>query len=116
MPRIATITLTAAFVAVLAFAGCGAKEKAAEAAGEQPASTAAPYEAEAETAAEVEAPGEVLLETRCTVCHTLERVQKKKAARAGWEKTVDHMIKKGAKLDDAEREAVLEYLTATYGK
>ncbi len=116
MPRIATITLTAAFAAFFAFAGCGAKEKAAETAGEQPASTAAPYEAEAETGAEVEAPGEVLLETRCTVCHTLERVQKKKAARAGWEKTVDHMIKKGAKLDDAEREAVMEYLTATYGK
>ncbi|MEE8640656.1 MAG: hypothetical protein V3T41_09630 [bacterium] len=119
MPRIATITLTAAFVAVLAFAGCGAKEKAAdaaEAAGEQPASSAAPYEAEAETAAEVEAPGKALLETRCTVCHTLERVHKKKAARAGWEKTVDHMIKKGAKLDDAEREAVMEHLTATYGK
>lgn len=119
MPRIATITLTAAFVAFLAFAGCGAREKApgtAEAAGEQPASTAAPHEAEAETGAEVEAPGKVLLETRCTVCHTLERVQKKRAARAGWEKTVDHMIKKGAKLDDAEREAVVEYLTATYGK
>ena len=124
MPRIATITLTAAFVAFLAFAGCGAKEKAAEAAGEQPASTAAPYEAEAETTAEVEAetgaeveaPGKVLLETRCTVCHTLERVQKKKAARVGWEKTVNHMIEKGAKLDDAEREAVMEYLTATYGK
>ena len=108
MPRIAIITLTAAFVAFLAFAGCGAKEKAAE------AETGA--EVEAETGAEVEAPGKVLLETRCTVCHTLERVQKKKAARAGWEKTVDHMIKKGAKLDDAEREAVMEYLTATYGK
>jgi cytochrome c5 len=127
MLRIATITLTAAFVAFLALAGCGAREKAAEAAetvGEQPASTAAPYEAEAETtaeveaetAAEVEAPGKVLLETRCTVCHNLERVQKKRADRAGWEKIVNHMIKKGAKLDDAEREAVMEYLTATYGK
>jgi cytochrome c5 len=127
MPRIITITLTAAFVAVLAFAGCGAREKAAEAAetvGEPPASTAAPYEAEAETGAEVEAetgaeveaPGKVLLETRCTVCHNLERVQKKKADRAGWEKIAERMKKNGAKLDDAEREAVVEYLTATYGK
>jgi cytochrome c5 len=116
MPRIATITLTAAFVAFLALAGCGAKEKAAEAAGEQPASTAAPYEAEAETGAEVEAPGKVLLETRCTVCHNLERVKKKKLDRAGWENIIKHMKNHGAKLDDAEREAVVEYLTATYGK
>ncbi len=124
MPRIATITLTAAFVAFLALAGCGAREKAAEAAGEPPASTAAPYEAEAETGAEVEAettaeveaPGKVLLETRCTVCHNLERVKKKKLDRAGWENIIKRMKKNGAKLDDAEREAVVEYLTATYGK
>ncbi len=119
MPRIAAITILAAFVAAVAFAGCGGKKEAANAAetvGEGPASTTAPYEAEADTAAATEPPGKVLLEARCTICHDIERVQKKKAARAGWEKTVDHMIEKGAKLDDAEREAVVEYLAATYGE
>ncbi len=113
MPRITALTLTTALVAVLALAGCGTKEKAADAA-EPPASTAAPYEAE--TAAGVEAPGEVLLEKRCAVCHDLERVKKEKAPRSGWEKIVDGMIEKGAKLDDAEREAVVEHLAATYGE
>jgi mono/diheme cytochrome c family protein len=119
MPRITAIPLTAAFVAALALAGCGAKEKAADAAepvAGPPASTAAPYEAGAETGAEAEAPGKVLLETRCTTCHDIGRVRKEKAARAGWEKIVDRMVGKGAKLDDAEREAVVEYLAATYGE
>lgn len=118
MPRILTIMLPAAVV-VLAFAGCGPKEKVADAAepvGDQPASIAEPYEAEAEPPAAGEAPGKVLLEARCTVCHDLERVEKEEADRAGWEKIVDEMIGTGAKLDDAEREAVVDYLHATYGK
>lgn len=113
MPRILTIILPAAVV--LAFAGCGPKEKVADAA-EPPASVAEPYEAEAEPPAAAEAPGKALLEARCAVCHDLERVQKKKADRAGWEKIVDEMIGKGAKLEDAEREAVVGYLAATYGE
>jgi cytochrome c5 len=116
MPRILTITLPAVAIVALAFAGCGAKEKAADAAepvGDQPASIAEPYEAEAETP--TDAPGKVLLETRCTVCHGLARVAKEKAARAGWEKIVDEMIGKGAKLNDAEKETVLDYLVENYG-
>ena len=119
MSRILTLMLPAAAVVVLALAGCGPKEKVADAAeppGEPPASTAEPYEAEAEPPAVGEAPGKVLLEARCAVCHNLERVQKEKADRAGWEKIVDEMIGKGAKLDDAEREAVVGYLTAAYEK
>jgi cytochrome c5 len=113
MSRILTLMLPAAAVVVLALAGCGPKEKVADAA-ETPASVAEPYEAEAEPPA-AEAPGQVLLETRCAVCHDLERVQKEKADRAGWEKIVDEMIGKGAKLDDAEKDPVLDYLVENYG-
>ena len=119
MSRILTLMLPAAVVVVLALAGCGPKEKVADAAeppGEPPASIAEPYKAEAEPPAAGDAPGKVLLEARCAVCHDLERVQKKKADRAGWEQIVDEMIGKGAKLDDAEREAVVGYLTAAYEK
>lgn len=108
MPRILAVTLVAA--AALAFAGCGAKEKVAEAA-EPPAYTAEPYEAETPA----EAPGKLLLETRCTVCHDLAPVEKEKADRAGWEKVVDEMIGKGAKLNDEEKATLLDYLAENYG-
>jgi cytochrome c5 len=117
MPRIAALAFLAAFAAALAFVGCGGKKDvadAAETAGEGPASTAAPYEAE--TGPEGETNAETLLETRCTLCHTLERVEKKKVDRAGWEKIVERMKEHGAKLDDDEREALVEYLTVAYGK
>jgi len=55
--------------------------------------------------------GEALLKARCVKCHDLRRVDKRKDPR-GWEKTVDRMIKKGTKLNDAERDALIEYLVA----
>lgn len=118
MPRVRTITLLATFVVVFAFAGCSEKKEPADAAEtvrDQPASPAAPYEAEAETGV-TEAPGKALLETRCTVCHNLERVQKKKLDDAGWEEVVKRMVKHGAKLHDAEKEALVTYLAENYGK
>lgn len=55
--------------------------------------------------------GKKLLEERCTICHNLNRVYKhKKMDKAGWEKEVSRMIRKGAKLNDAERKAVVDYL------
>jgi cytochrome c5 len=108
MPRILTGALVAA--AVLAFVGCGAKEKVADAA-EPPAYTAEPYEAEPPA----DAPGKVLLETRCVGCHDLGPVEKEKADRAGWEKVVDDMIEKGAKLNDEEKATLLDYLAENYG-
>jgi cytochrome c5 len=115
--------LLAALAAVLASAGCSGKKEAAagEAAGEQSSFAAEPYEPEAATPAKaataaVEATGKTLLEARCSVCHDLERVYKKKDDAEGWDKTVDRMRKKGARLDDAERAAVVSYLAENYGK
>jgi thiosulfate/3-mercaptopyruvate sulfurtransferase len=56
--------------------------------------------------------GEKLLKERCTVCHSLDRVYKAKKDKAGWEKTVNQMIGKGAELNDAERQAVIDYLSS----
>jgi len=104
--------------------GCGGK-KAGEAATATAQTGDPPAAAEAVTAAaaavsaasaESALPGKALLEARCTVCHNLERVRKRKETREGWEKIVAKMKKNGAVLDDAEREALLEYLAATYGK
>jgi len=54
--------------------------------------------------------GEELVNTRCTVCHTRERIDAASKDRAGWEATVDRMISYGAQLTPEEREAVLDYL------
>lgn len=127
MPRTLTITLFATFAVIFAFASCSGKKEAADAAEavrEQPAPAATPYEAEVETVGTgtpehvgaTGAPGKALLESRCTVCHNLERVQKKKLDLAGWENLVKRMEKIGAKLDDVERDTLVKYLAATYGK
>jgi thiosulfate/3-mercaptopyruvate sulfurtransferase len=54
--------------------------------------------------------GEKLVKERCTVCHSLDRVHKAHKDKVGWEKVVDKMIRNGAKLTDAERQAVIDYL------
>jgi hypothetical protein len=56
---------------------------------------------------------DALINERCTVCHTRERIDAKKASgadRAAWEETVDRMIGRGAQLSPEEREAVLSFL------
>jgi hypothetical protein len=91
--------------------------------------TKAPTEAPTETPTEVpteapvEAPteeviaidGETLLQERCTVCHTLDRVMRAGHSALGWEQTVDRMMKRGAELNDEERTALIDYLAQTYG-
>lgn len=54
--------------------------------------------------------GAVLVETRCTTCHTAERITAKVADEAGWTETVDRMISYGASLNDDERAALIAYL------
>ena len=57
-----------------------------------------------------------LVRQRCIGCHKLKRVYKGRKDTSGWEKTVARMIKKGTKLDEAEREAVVAYLSETQRK
>lgn len=110
----------AAILATAVLAGCSQKREA-EAAAEEPADradVAVPAPASPEVAGDEAGPpsGEELLNARCTVCHTLDRVHKRKDTREGWEKLVDRMIKNGAILDEGEREVLVDYLAATYGK
>lgn len=59
--------------------------------------------------------GQVLLEERCTVCHTLDRVERAQKSRESWVDTVDRMIGYGAQLSDSERTMLLDYLVDVYG-
>ncbi len=54
--------------------------------------------------------GAALVAERCTVCHSAERIEAAEKDLAGWTETVDRMIGNGAQLDEAEREAVINYL------
>lgn len=59
----------------------------------------------------VGAEGKELVEIRCTVCHSPERIQTAQHDRAGWENTVGKMIGKGADLNQEERQKVVKYLS-----
>jgi hypothetical protein len=58
--------------------------------------------------------GNALVDERCTVCHTRERIDSQDKDEAGWTATVDRMIGYGAQLDSSERQAVIDYLVETH--
>lgn len=57
----------------------------------------------------------VLLEERCTVCHSLKWVRRSRKSYPMWEETVGRMVRKGARLNDEEKEELLRYLAEHYG-
>jgi mono/diheme cytochrome c family protein len=78
-----------------------------------PADTAAPAETAAPAA---EAPDKAALEAlvakRCVGCHSLDKVNEKKADAAGWEAIVADMEKRGLKISADERKQIIDYLAS----
>ncbi len=60
------------------------------------------------------ASGDNLLQTRCTVCHSLDRVTRKTESLDEWRGIVANMVSRGANLTAAEQSVLVEYLAATY--
>jgi hypothetical protein len=60
--------------------------------------------------------GKALTEERCTKCHDLKRVESAKKTREEWQANVERMVGLGAELDEAEQQAVIDYLAETYPK
>jgi hypothetical protein len=58
--------------------------------------------------------GADLLEKRCATCHPSAKVKGAKKSLAQWETTVTTMMSRGAKLNAAEKKALVEYLAKTY--
>ena len=56
-----------------------------------------------------------LVNTVCASCHSLDRVNSKKADRDGWTTTVARMKGMGANLTDEQVPAVVEFLSGTAG-
>jgi mono/diheme cytochrome c family protein len=81
-------------------AACGSSSPAATSAGGQTgASTSA---------------GQALMQQRCTVCHSANRVTSAHHTAAEWKNTVDRMINKGAQLSPTEEQTLINYLAQNY--
>jgi hypothetical protein len=55
--------------------------------------------------------GPVVLQTRCTQCHSLEKVLQVKKTHAEWEETLSKMESFNVKISDSEKQVLLDYLT-----
>ncbi len=64
-----------------------------------------------------DAPGKALVQRTCGgPCHNLETALGMRRNRTGWTAMVDSMIARGANAKEAEAKAIVEYLTAHFGK
>lgn len=64
------------------------------------------------------APGEGQAQTvaACAACHPATIVTGKRFSEEKWSEVVDQMIDKGAKVSDADYDAIVGYLARTYGE
>jgi hypothetical protein len=51
-----------------------------------------------------------LIESKCVMCHTLDRVKAAKHDAAGWEQTISRMRSNGLVITDEEMQQILDYL------
>jgi glucose/arabinose dehydrogenase len=58
--------------------------------------------------------GELLVQERCTKCHSLERVENAMKTEAEWDENVKRMVGKGAELNAEEQVAVIKFLAEAY--
>ncbi len=113
------LVILTVFIMVVSLAACGGATpapKPAESAQQQaqPQANVAPTKSEAGSPAAGALDGKSLVAERCTKCHNMDRIVAKKASADGWKTTVERMMGKGAKLSDAEKQTVIDYLAATY--
>lgn len=63
-----------------------------------------------------DAPGKGLVETRCTLCHDLERVTAAKRSRRVWDAVVANMLQRFGLEAPDEARAISAYLAANFGQ
>ena len=61
-------------------------------------------------------PGKELVESRCTMCHDLERVTAAKREKREWDSVVANMLERFGLQAPDEARAISAYLTAQYGQ
>ena len=53
--------------------------------------------------------------TACLECHDAPIIEQQRLSKAAWTKEVDKMVKWGALVDAADRDALIEYLSVNFG-
>jgi mono/diheme cytochrome c family protein len=86
--------------AALALAACGATLAA------QAAATASDLP---------DGPEAALVRARCLTCHGADLIVQQRLTQVGWDREVTKMVRWGAPVTDAERPAVVAYLTRAFG-
>jgi cytochrome c5 len=97
----------ALLVMLLIITACGSSAATSQPAGSS--ATSAPANSSA-------LDGKALVQERCTVCHSLARVENTGRTAAEWKTVVEQMVKGGAVLNADEQTAVIDYLAKTYPK
>ncbi|MBN2555534.1 MAG: hypothetical protein JXA97_06295 [Anaerolineales bacterium] len=118
MRKIISIVFLLVSLTALLLSGCGSSPTDANTQPAEPAmEDAGPDESEpgVEDASANDQAAIVLVETRCTDCHSLSTVTNASYDEDGWARTVARMITKGASLNDEERILLIQYLTENYG-
>lgn len=59
-------------------------------------------------------PGAEIARNRCTTCHEADLIVSQRLSRQGWTREVDKMIRWGAVVPDAEKEKLIDYLSAGF--
>lgn len=59
--------------------------------------------------------GQALLENRCTQCHGLDKSKSLTQTEAEWQATIEDMIRRGANLNDQEKQVLVAYMAEMYG-
>jgi cytochrome c5 len=54
-----------------------------------------------------------LVQTKCTLCHPVDRINNANHDLAGWNQTIARMRGKGAQVTDAEATQIAEYLASS---
>jgi Quinohemoprotein amine dehydrogenase A, alpha subunit, haem binding len=55
-----------------------------------------------------------LIQSRCSVCHSTDRITSAHKSAADWKITVNRMISHGAQLNTTEEQTLINYLAANY--
>jgi len=100
------ISIMVLLVAAVVLAACSGATAAPTSAPTASAATQAPSSSSLD--------GKAILEKACQTCHSLSVVQREKMDQAGWTRSVEDMIQKGAVLTEEEKTALIQYLAETY--
>jgi cytochrome c2 len=62
-----------------------------------------------------EGKGVEIARDRCLSCHEADLIISQRLSRQGWTREVDKMVRWGASVTEAEKEALIDYLAANFG-